>query len=215
MTTTVIKVAAPGRGVSKSTAAALVLAALVATMFVVGAAFPYFGLNQERFGTYWPRRWWLLLHISGGIAALLSGPVQLWLGLSDRRMDVHRRLGTAYVAMVAISAAAAYYLAFNTDVGWVFGAGLAALATAWVLTTGMAWIAARRYLYDQHREWMIRSYVVTFAFVLFRITQPALGAAGIGTLQDQLVAAAWLCWSVPLLITEVVLQGRKILSVAR
>jgi hypothetical protein len=29
------------------------------------------------------------------------------------------------------------------------------------------------------------------------------------------VIAAWACWAVPLLIAELILQGRKILAVAR
>ena len=117
----------------------------------------------------WPRRWWLLVHIATGIVALLAGPVQLWLGLTDRRPCLHRRLGMMYVGAVAVSAAAGYYLAFRTSFGWVFGAGLAGLATAWILTTGLALAAIRRGRVEQHKEWMIRSYVMTTAFVTFRV----------------------------------------------
>jgi len=60
---------------------------------------------------------------------------------------------------------------------------------------------------------MIRSYVVTFAFVTFRVVQPALQAAQIGTPLEQLALAAWACWALPLLVTELVLQGRKIVVV--
>ena len=38
-----------------------------------------------------------------------------------------------------------------------------------VVTTGLAFAAIRSSLVEQRREWMIRSYVVTFAFVTFRI----------------------------------------------
>ena len=96
--------------------------------------------------------------------------------------------------------------------GWVFGTGLMGLATAWLTTTFMAFLAIKRSLMEQHKEWMIRSYVVTFAFVNFRICAAFLEAAGIGTLAEQLAAASWFCWSIPLLITEVFLQGRKIFS---
>jgi Predicted membrane protein (DUF2306) len=57
--------------------------------------------------------------------------------------------------------------------------GLGGLALAWMLTTGMALIAIRRSLVDQHKEWMIRSYVVTFGFVTFRGIIPLLRAAGV------------------------------------
>ena len=150
-----------------------------------------------------------------GIVALLSGPVQLWLGLTAQRVWLHRRLGLVYMASVAVSSVAAYYLAFNTDFGWVFGAGLAGLATAWIVTTGLALVAIRRHLYEQHKEWMIRSYVVTTAFVTFRLLFSGLEAAGIGTVVERLTAASWFCWAVPLVIAEAVLQGRKIFASLR
>jgi hypothetical protein len=65
---------------------------------------------------------------------------------------------------------------------------------------------------EQHREWVIRSYVVTFGFVTFRALVTIFEIVGIGTLQEQLVAASWLCWAGPLFITETVLQGRKVLG---
>jgi hypothetical protein len=190
-------------------------ASILALLFIAVAALPYFTLNEERFSVYWPKRWWLLLHISGGMAALLAGPVQLWLGLSDRRMDVHRRLGLLYMGAVGVSSVGAFYLAFNTDFGWLFGASLVALACAWLLTTGMAFVAARKFLFDQHKEWMIRSYVVTFAFVMFRIIFSVLQGPAVGTLNEQLAFAGWTCWTVPLLLTEVIIQGRKIRAAAQ
>jgi hypothetical protein len=60
---------------------------------------------------------------------------------------------------------------------------------------------------------MIRSYEVTFAFENFRILAGILQVAAVGTLNEQLAAASWFCWAVPLLVTEVVLQGRKIFHV--
>jgi len=191
----------------------LVLVFLAGVLFIVQAAVPYFALDQSQFKGYWPRRWWLLAHISLGIVALLSGPVQLWLGVSDQRPEIHRRLGLVYMLAVLFSSAAAYYLAFHTDVGVVFGAGLAGLATAWLVTTGLAFAAIKRQLYDQHKEWMIRSYVVTTGFVSFRAVFPLLQSSGIADAGAAAAMAAWGCWAVPLLITEAVLQGRKILAV--
>jgi hypothetical protein len=72
------------------------------------------------------------------------------------------------------------------------------------------WI--RRHLYEQHKEWMIRSYVVTTAFVTFRLFFELLRWTAIGTIVERLTAMAWLSWAIPLLVTEAVLQGRKILA---
>ena len=200
---------------SRSTGSMLLLGAagVAALVFVFGAALPYYRLDPQQYGFYWPKRYWLLAHITGDMVALFTGLVQLWLGLRNRAMAWHRRLGFVYIGSGVVGAAAAYYLSTHTDGPWMFGAGLFGLATAWLLTTGMAFLAVRRALYDVHKEWMIRSYVVTFAFVTFRAFQVSLAAAGIGTLQEQLAISSWFCWAVPLLVTEVILQGRKVLAV--
>ena len=174
---------------------ALSIAALLAIGFVVEEVFPYLRLDPEALARYWPRRWWLLAHITAGTVALLTGPVQLWLGISRRAMRVHRRLGVAYVASVGAGSIAAFYLAAHTDLGWMFGAGITGLGIAWVVTTTMAVAAVRRGLIEQHQDWMIRSYVVTFAFVTFRVLWTLLQFAGVGTLREQLGVCSWFCWA--------------------
>ena len=59
---------------------ALSIAALLAIGFVVEEVFPYLRLDPEALARYWPRRWWLLAHITAGTVALLTGPVQLLAG---------------------------------------------------------------------------------------------------------------------------------------
>ena len=213
MTTDVLDVARPVIRSRRVAAVLLSLTALAAVVFVAGAAVPYFLSSSFGPPEYAPRRGWLLLHIVGGMIALLTGPVQLWLGLDDRGMAWHRRMGIGYMTGVGVGSFGAFYLATHTDFGWVFGAGLFSLAVAWVTTTTLAYLAIKRSLAEQHKEWMIRSYVVTFAFVTFRVIQPSLQAAQIGTPLEQLAMAAWACWAVPLLIAELVIQGRKVLAV--
>ena len=187
------------------------LAMLVGLGFVAGFAFPYFA-GGEALGQYRGKEPWIFMHLGGGMIALLVGPGQLWLGHKNRKIEVHRKLGLVYMGAIAVSVNAAFYLATHTAVGWVFGAGLMGLAIAWIVTTGMAFVAVRRSLLDQHQEWMIRSYVVTFGFVFFRIFAGIMQATGIGSLQEQLSAASWFCWAAPLLVTEAILQGRKIFA---
>jgi hypothetical protein len=190
----------------------LLAAAMVLGLgFVAGFALPYFA-GGEGLARYSGRQGWLFAHLAGGMVALLVGPGQLWLGQKRRRLNVHRRLGFVYMGSIAVSVTGAFYLATHTDLGWVFGAGLMGLAVAWIVTTGLAFAAVVRGQLHQHQEWMIRSYVVTFGFVFFRIFIGIAQATGIGTLQEQLTAASWFCWAAPLLATEAILQGRKIFA---
>jgi hypothetical protein len=194
---------------ARGTAVILGFALFIGLGFVTGFAVPYFFGGGE-IALYSGKEGWLFMHIGGGMIALLVGPGQLWLGHKNRRIDVHRKLGLVYMGSIAVSVIAAFYLATHTTLGWVFGAGLMGLAIAWIISTGLAYAAVRRGLLHQHQEWMIRSYVVTFGFVFFRIFAGVLQVTGIGSLAEQLAAASWFCWAVPLLVTEAILQGRKI-----
>lgn len=168
--------------------------------------------TERSFGDYWPRRWWLLLHIGGATLALFMGPFQLWSGLRSRHLAIHRLTGLLYVAGVGLGGAAGFYMSFFTQPR-DFGVSLFMLAFAWWLTVGMAFLAIKRRRIEAHKEWMIRGYVVTFAFVAFRylvdlpIFEP-LGAARASTV-------GWLCWVAPLLVTEAVLQWRRTVGAKR
>jgi hypothetical protein len=202
--------------------ALITLAAIAAVLFVVVAALPYRALLgspdaaknalQDFQFSYYPKRAWLLTHIAGALIALLSGPVQLWLGLHNVKMATHRKLGLLYIAGMVVGSIGAIGLALKTDGGPVFGSGLFFLAIAWITTTTLAFVAIKKGLTDQHKEWTIRSYVVTFAFVTFRAGQLALVGRGM-PLQDAIGIMAWACWALPLLATEAILQARKISQV--
>ena len=63
----------------------------------------------------------MLTHITGGLISLLFGPVQLWLGLHDVKMHVHRKLGLLYMAGMTIGSIGAIGLALQTDGGLILG----------------------------------------------------------------------------------------------
>jgi hypothetical protein len=91
-----------------------------------------------------------------------------------------------------------------------FGTGLMGLGIAWLFTSSMAFWAVKRRNFVQHREWMIRSYVVTCGFTSYRIFTDTLN--NYMHLDDNQISItmAWACWAIPLLITEMILQSRKI-----
>jgi predicted membrane protein DUF2306 len=202
--------ATPGRRPSTLTKLLLATASTFALWFLLTNWREYLGLDEASFGRYWPVRNWLIVHILAGTVALGAGPGQIWLGLTRTRLDWHRRIGVVYVIAVAFGSVSAIGLAVQTQLGWVFGFGLLGLAAAWVITTALAYVSIRCKNMLQHQEWMVRSYIVTFAFVTFRIFTLAFSAAGIGTGQERATAASWFCWAIPLLIAEPFLQWRKL-----
>ncbi|HYL69888.1 MAG TPA: DUF2306 domain-containing protein [Candidatus Dormibacteraeota bacterium] len=180
---------------------------------------PYASFDPAYYDYFWPWRYALWAHLAGGLTALLVGPVQLWLGLTRQRLRLHRLLGRIYLgaALLGLSGAS-YLIAKELPTDWVFAGGLLGLACAWTLTTGMGYLAIRRRRIEQHQEWMIRSYVVASAFVLFGVFVDVLHAFGVhgpkgAQTPEELKLAAWICWSIPLLVTEVLIQLRHLRNV--
>ena len=122
------------------------------------------------------------------------------------KLNFHRRIGKIYFAGVVIGSTSAFYLVSVSPLP-TFGISLAALGIAWIGTSAMAYLAVRRGQIAAHREWVIRSYVVTYGFVNFRWIVELPFMAGLEL--ERLATAGWLCWTLPLLFTEIILQWRR------
>ncbi len=153
---------------------------------------------------YWSRRAGLIVHVSSGSVALTVGLVQLFLGLTGRTYRLHRMLGRLYLLAVMCGVSASFYMAATIPAGApVYTSGLVGLGVAWLTSTVMGYLCVIRGDIAGHRAWMIRSYVVTFGFVTFRVIAKLIAASNLMTAEDASSPAAWLCWVVPLAVLEI------------
>ena len=189
---------------------ASVIVVCLAAGFVLKYVFHYYlNYNAEGFYEYWPKRGWLLLHITGGMMALLVGPWQFWTGLRQKHLHVHQWTGRLFLLGVAMGVTGATYLAFTTSAGWAFGTALFVLAWAWASSAATALYFILHGQIQIHKEWMVRAYVITFAFVTFRILNDYGPTSHLQPVTDRLVTIGWACWTVPLFVTEIILQFRR------
>lgn len=193
----------------------IVVAAIA--FFIVMAALPFLPYNQKHFTDegFWPNfAPSLLVHIIFGMTALILGPFQFIKAFRTKYPRTHRTMGKRYLISIVIAASASLYMSVNKIIfgekAIAYGFGLFMLAAVWLLTSGMAYWAVRSRNFVQHREWMVRSFVVTCAFVTFRLFARML-TDGFG-INDGVASEimAWACWAVPLIVTEVFLQAAKI-----
>jgi hypothetical protein len=156
-------------------------------------------------------------HMVGGTIMLFVGAANLYVGSTRRFWRHHKLLGYLYLAGGTAGATLALVLALasphrKTLEGMPLtfgntgetGYALAMLSLAWLVSAAMGLRAARNRRYDNHRAWMIRSYVLTWSFVLCRLLGkvPGLGEFGSSA------AIIWLSWVVPLIVCEIALQWR-------
>lgn len=107
----------------------------------------------------------LIPHTVAGTLALVIGPLNFSSRLRQRRLRLHRILGRVYVISVFVGSFTGIALA----AGRPGLPGTSMQAAAWMVCTTAAFITARNRHITQHRQWMARSYAVTFTFVSSRV----------------------------------------------
>jgi uncharacterized membrane protein len=107
----------------------------------------------------------LIPHTLSGLMALLIGPIQFSSRFRQRHLKFHRILGRIYVISVFIGSFTGIALA----AGRPGLPGTSMQAAAWMVCTTAAFVTARNRQIAVHRQWMARSYAVTFTFISSRV----------------------------------------------
>src|ERR1700677_3176063 len=107
----------------------------------------------------------LIPHTLAGTFALLIGPINFSSRIRQRHLTLHRVLGRIYVVSVFVGSFTGIALAW----GRPGLPGTSMQAAAWMVCTTAAFLTARNRQIVQHRQWMARSYAVTFTFVSSRV----------------------------------------------
>ena len=107
----------------------------------------------------------LIPHTLAGIFALLIGPINFSSRIRQRHLQLHRILGRIYVVSVFVGSFTGIALAW----GRPGLPGTSMQAAAWMVCTTAAFLTACNRQIVQHRQWMARSYAVTFTFVSSRV----------------------------------------------
>lgn len=107
----------------------------------------------------------LIPHTLCGTFALLAGPLQFSMRFRERHLKLHRVLGRIYFVSVILGAFTGIALAW----GRPGLPGTSMQGATWIVCTTAAVMAARNHQVSVHRQWMARSYAVTFTFVSSRV----------------------------------------------
>jgi len=145
----------------------------------------------------------LVAHIITAIPPLVIGPwlfIRALLRSQWRRLHVWLRL--VYVYCISTSSVTGFLLAMGNRNGVWAKAGFGTLVIVWFVTTLKAYITARNKDWIGHREWMIRSFMITMAVVTVRLL-PSHEAEG--TLVSYAMMT-WACWVPNLVLAEIYVQ---------
>ncbi len=153
----------------------------------------------------------LRVHITGGLLAIFIGALQMIDGIRKVSISFHKGLGKIYVFTVFVSSISGLIIAQYAMGGIITEIGFSVLATVWFVCTYNGYKSIRNGLVIKHKQWMYRSYALTFA----AITQRTLLLVPLLTNIDFFLIykiSAWFPWIFNLLVAEYIVRknGRTI-----
>lgn len=160
----------------------------------------FFRLTPEAMGKYFPVRWIIIGHITAGAAALLSGSVQFVKSFRNRNLKLHRLLGKVYIISILVSSLCALYLTFVTtdQVGVLYTISLWFMIAVWLTATVLAYHTVIRRRIKEHEEWMVRSYIITFAFIVQNFILKIPFVMSLAPFPQLSPNIFWCSWAIPL-----------------
>jgi uncharacterized membrane protein len=151
----------------------------------------------------------LAIHVGSGVTALLLGPIQFMSVVRARWPSIHRVTGRLYVAACAVGAPTGLVLAFGATAGPMVTVGFGIPAILCAVFTWLGWRAAVQRRFNDHRDWMLRSYGVIAVAITLRLLIPLSAFMGF-----EFVAAyrvnSWLACMINMVLVEYVIRRARI-----
>lgn len=158
--------------------------------------------------------WYIMLftHIIGSVVALAIGPFTLSSKFREKNILRHKRLGKLYIIGILFGGISGLYLAFYATGGIAGKLGFSLLAIFWLISAYQAIVRIKANRVNEHQQWMIRNYSLTFAAVTLRIWLPLfMLLLGLERFELSYAIIAWLAWVPNIIIAELFIQ-RKLRS---
>ena len=159
--------------------------------------------NLQDGSTTWNRIVWYVGHAVIASPILLIAPLQFMPGLRQSRPEVHRWLGRIFLASCIVAGMLGIFLGSTL---YLPGSRipLTLLASTWVFFSAIAWQAARRRDFVNHRRFAIRAFALGGAFVWVRIINKVQSDVFSWMPSEDLqeTTKEWLTLFLPILVTE-------------
>lgn len=111
------------------------------------------------------------LHVFAAIAVALCGAIQLIPAVRRRAPRLHRWSGRVFLTLGVGAALSGALIALTRGpvAGPYMAAGNLLDAVLVLIFASIAWRAARRRVFDQHRRWALRAFIVVFGVWYYRL----------------------------------------------
>lgn len=150
------------------------------------------------------------IHVFSAVTALLAGFTQFSPELLRDNPQVHRLIGKIYVANILfINFPAGVIMGICANGGWLGKIAFLLLDVLWFLFTWKAYVCVKKKRYAEHKNYMIRSFALTFSAITLRTWKLILSSLFAIDLAELYVIDAWLGFVPNLIIAEMIIRKNK------
>ncbi len=175
------------------------------------STYGFLKLKQEAIATGWYLPAYYSHVLFGGLI-LVVGFFQLHPAWGLRWRKLHRAFGYYYVmGILFFSAPGGMVMSFFIGRGPIVLTSFVAQCTLWFFFTAMAFDRIKKRDIQAHREWMWRSFALTFAAITLRVYIFIISFSVDLSQPGAYATLAWLSWVPNLMVVELYLRrGRKL-----
>ena len=149
-------------------------------------------------------------HIFTSTIVLFSGLFLFSKWVLKNLPRLHRFFGKLYVGLVLLlSAPSGLIMALHANGGTLAKIAFVLLTFLWWWFTYLGYITARRKDFNAHKNWMARSYALTFSAITLRFSQMLLGMYFLLDPVFQYVLISWTSWIINLAVAELIIRKIK------
>ena len=152
-------------------------------------------------------------HVYGGAVALLFGSLQFSAKFRQKYLSVHRTFGIIYLIAILIGGIAGFFAAIDASGNLLTKIGFLCLDILWLFTTIVAYKKILDRDFIGHRNWMIRSFAMTFAAVTLRLQFPLWLGFFQMPFSEAYVIISWACWVPNVFVAEYIVRKVKMAEV--
>jgi hypothetical protein len=160
-----------------------------------------FLLGREAY-FYGPYRWAFYAPCAAGPFSLLAGTLLVSESFRRYAPRLHRRLGRVnMVVVLLVLVPSGLWMAPYAATGAVAAIGLTTLALATATCAALGWRTVVAYRFDEHRQWMWRTYLLLCSAVVIRLLG-GLAAVMQWNSDWYYPLSVWASWVAPLVVFE-------------
>ncbi len=142
-----------------------------------------------------------IVHALSGGVAVITGSLQLNRRILNKKRKMHRVIGRTYVLGVWISSVGGLWMTAFFDVNIAAKIVFGAVSILWFGTTTITFLHILNRNFEEHREWVIRSFSLSFFIVTFSLWVPGLASTNLPEAIGYPLAV-FLSWSINLIVAE-------------